>query len=396
MNQFINTKTGMKRLQFGTSKCVKMHVGKTCNPTLCRDLFVGGWKEEVITDPVTGKCSKSESFEGPVKMGVKEEQMYLGDLISANGKHASNVQLRKNKGLGAINSIMQILKSTYFGKFYFEVALVLRESLFLSSLLLNSEAWVNLTDQDIRKLEQSDEILLSRILDCETNTSNTFKYLELGIYPLRYEIIKRKTLFLQYILQQDQKSMLYQIFDATCQNPVKNDFVQTCKKYLDILKIDLSFEDIKNLSKWKFKKLVKEKTREAAFEFLIKEQNKPGRNGKVPKISCIKYEKLELQEYLHEENKNTKISQFIFKARCKTLEIKTHKKWKFEDKICTGCKLREETGDEVLSCEGFGETLLENQPKYEWFYSNEVQKMIDCAKVMIQKLKKREKLIENG
>ena len=98
-----------------------------------------------------------------------------------------------------------------------------------------------------------------------------------------------------------------------------------------------------------------------------KEKSKPGRNGKFPKISCIKYEKLELQEYLHEENKNTKISQFIFKARCKTLEIKTHKKWKFEDKICTGCKLREETGDEVLSCEGFGETLLENQPKYEWF-----------------------------
>ena len=198
--------------------------------SICRDLFVGGWKEEVITDPVTGKCSKSESFEGPVKMGVKEEQMYLGDLISANGKHASNVQLRKNKGLGAINSIMQILKSTYFGRFYFEVALVLRESLFLSSLLLNSEAWVNLTDQDIRKLEQSDEILLSRILDCETNTSNTFKYLELGIYPLRYEIIKRKTLFLQYILQQDKKSMLYQIFDATCKNPVKNDSYRHAKR----------------------------------------------------------------------------------------------------------------------------------------------------------------------
>ena len=29
MNKFINTKTAMKKLQFGTSKCVKMHVGKT-------------------------------------------------------------------------------------------------------------------------------------------------------------------------------------------------------------------------------------------------------------------------------------------------------------------------------------------------------------------------------
>ena len=42
MNTFINSKTGMKRLQFGTSKCIKLHIGKSCNDKLCRDLFVGG------------------------------------------------------------------------------------------------------------------------------------------------------------------------------------------------------------------------------------------------------------------------------------------------------------------------------------------------------------------
>ena len=105
--------------------------------------------------------------------------MYLGDLLSSNGKHAKNISHRKGKGLGVINDIIQILQSTYFGKYYFEVALVLRESLLLSSLLLNSEAWVNLTDQDVRKLEQTDEILLSRILGCDANTSDIFKYLDL-------------------------------------------------------------------------------------------------------------------------------------------------------------------------------------------------------------------------
>ena len=42
MNQFINTKTALKRLQFGTTKCVKLHVGRSCNKTLCRDLCVDG------------------------------------------------------------------------------------------------------------------------------------------------------------------------------------------------------------------------------------------------------------------------------------------------------------------------------------------------------------------
>ena len=180
MNQFINTKTGMKKLQFGTAKCVKLHVGKTHDENFCKDLFVDGWKVDVSTDAITGKCVQTENFVGPEQMGEKYEQMYLGDIISADGSHNKNVQARRNKGLGIINNIMHILQSMFFGKFYFEVALVLRSSLLLSSLLLNSEAWVNLSDQNIRGLEQTDEILLSRILDSAANTSNIFKYLELG------------------------------------------------------------------------------------------------------------------------------------------------------------------------------------------------------------------------
>ena len=79
---------------------------------------------------------------------------------------------------------MQILYSNIFGKYFFKVAVVLRSSLLLSYLLLNSEAWVNLTDQDVRRLEQSNEMLLSRILDAEANTSHPFKYLELGVYHI--------------------------------------------------------------------------------------------------------------------------------------------------------------------------------------------------------------------
>ena len=96
----------------------------------------------------------------------------------------------------------------------------------MSSLLLNCEAWVNLSDQDIRSFEQSDEILLSKILDSAANTSNAFKYLELGIYPVRFEIMKRKLLYLHYLLQQDKRSMISQVLKATRDNPIKNDFVQ--------------------------------------------------------------------------------------------------------------------------------------------------------------------------
>ena len=274
MNQFINNKTAEKRLQFGTGKCIKLHVGRSQNETICRETVVDSWKVEVETDEETGVCTQSEYYGGPEVMKVKQEQVYLGDVISTDGKHTKNVMARKNKGLGVITQIMQILDSVVYGKYFFEVAIVLRSSMLLSSLLLNSEAWVNLSEKDIRALERTDEMLLSKILGSETNTSNTFKYLELGIYPIRFEIMKRKVTFLQYILKQEKESMVYKVFKATSENPVKNDFVKTCLNYLESLDIKMSFEDIGKMSNSKFKQIVKQKTEEAGFKYLIKEKMK--------------------------------------------------------------------------------------------------------------------------
>ena len=141
----------MKKLQFGTSKCVNLHVGKT----MCGDLYVDGWKLDVVTDTQSGECFRSERFGGQERMGVNEEQLYLGDIISADRRQDKNVLSRKNKSQGIINQIMEILKSVFFEKYYFEVALVLNSSLFLSSILLNSEAWVNLSDKNIRDSEKN-------------------------------------------------------------------------------------------------------------------------------------------------------------------------------------------------------------------------------------------------
>ena len=60
LNQFINVKTASKKLQFGTTKCIKMHIGKSESDALCKDLHVGSWKIDVIDDPVTGKPSNKE------------------------------------------------------------------------------------------------------------------------------------------------------------------------------------------------------------------------------------------------------------------------------------------------------------------------------------------------
>ena len=97
---------------------------------------------------------------------------------------------------------------------------------------------------------------------------------------------------------------------------------------MSALKINLSFEQLGDLSNWSVKKLVKEKTAEAAFNYLIEEK--------------CKQVKSEIQDYLMLGNRNIDVAKLIFKTRSITLNMETQKKWKNKDDICIGCGLNTE------------------------------------------------------
>ena len=79
----------------------------------------------------------------------------------------------------------------------------------------------------------------------------------------------------------------------------------------------MTFEELSKMSKWGVKQLLKLKTHEAAFCYLLREKNKQ------PKISHIQHSALRMQEYLLEGNKNTEMSKLIYKARGMCLDLKT-------------------------------------------------------------------------
>ena len=148
----------------------------------------------------------------------------------------------------------------------------------------------------------------------------------------------------------------------------------------------LSFEEIANLSKFKFNKLWKEKIENAAFTYLKKQQSKQ------EKIKEIIYSKLETQEYLINGDRNPKVAKMIYQARGQILYIKMQKKWKFDDKLCSGCYLEEESGEEILNCKSFGgnsEKLL-----YSMFFSDLLSEQLCVGKAIMDKLKVRKKIRE--
>ena len=108
MNSFINTKTNIKKLQFGESKCHKIHVGS--DKTVCPTLYVDKWKVEPIEEIEANKPSVEDVEDGSHMIEETGEEKYLGDIISKDGKNDKNITSRVKKDLGSLNKYFPSLR----------------------------------------------------------------------------------------------------------------------------------------------------------------------------------------------------------------------------------------------------------------------------------------------
>ena len=173
VNVAINAKIEAKKLELNSKKCHQIHIGKT-----------------------NKRCPELKTHDD-VMMKSKDDK-YVGDILSEDGKINKTIKSRAMKGMGIISTIMNILKEVNLGNFHFETGLLLRESLFLSSMLVNSETWVNIAKEEIEIMESLDRILMRRILEILTSTPKPSLYLELGVIPIGYIIKSRRLLFFQF------------------------------------------------------------------------------------------------------------------------------------------------------------------------------------------------------
>ena len=199
-----------------------------------------------------------------------------------------NIAVRKGKGYGIVERIIDMLQEISFGHSYFEVANLLRHSLFLSSILLNSEVWYGLTLSDIEQLEVVDQFLLRRILEAPSSTPKVSLYLEMGCLPIRFIIKSRRIMFLHYILNQKQDSLIFKFFQAQLENPVKGDWSEQVKSDISEIDLKLTMEEISILSKEAFRTKLKKAINAAAFKWLMKEKDNKS------KLKDLYYEKLEM------------------------------------------------------------------------------------------------------
>ena len=392
VNAFINTKSNMKKLQFGTAKCHKMHVGNKRIEEICPDLYVDGWRLKEVSDIQTGESDIFDEYEGMQQMDKVDEEKYLGDILSADGKNVKNITARCNKSIGTRNQIMGILQEVFYGKYYFQVAKVLRNSLFLSSLLTNCEAWYNVSKVETEMLEEVDEMLLRNILECPRSTPTEMLYLELNCLPVRFILIKRRLHFLYYILNQDRSSLIFTFYQAQMRNSSKGDWTTTVQEDLEILGIEKEIEQLGSMSENGFSKLISGQIEKEALKYLNREKSVHS------KVKHIIHTKMEMMDYLCPNILTIDEMKLLFQARARMWELKCNYRGKYlnTDTLCPVCVSEQDTQAHLLECSELSEEneIVRGSVKYENLFSECLSEKVDVLRIMKDRFKRRKVILK--
>ena len=184
--------------------------------------------------------------------------------------------------------------------------------------------------------------------------------------------------------------MINQVYEELKKDSRKGDFVHLVKQDMKYLHINLSDEEIKKYSKRKWSELINKKTEEKGLEMLMVE------NKKKEKTKHIKFEKLEISEYLR-QNKNTNVSKTIFQIRAGTFDVKAWRKWEYQDNLCVACADFEETFDHFMKCKNY-----KKENKYETNWKEIIQdssknkEKLIIAREAIERRNMRKKLLQVG
>ena len=94
----------------------------------------------------------------------------------------------------------------------------------LNGILYNSEAWHNITNEEVKMLEKVDEYLLRSLVKAHCKVPLEFLYLEAGAIPVRFLISCRRILYFQTILKRPENELIRRVLKAQQHDVLPGDF----------------------------------------------------------------------------------------------------------------------------------------------------------------------------
>ena len=362
LNSIVNVKVESKVLRLSHEKSFKNHISKSLN-----------------------RCErKVKAHENTIDDVVSAA--YLGDVINSHGTIDDTITQRKNKSIGIVNQVCGILESVSLGFCYMEIAIILREAMFINGILTNAEVWYNMTEKHLATLESADLSLFRKIFGANRNTAKELFYLETGKIPLRYIISKRRLMFLWTVLNREKDDLVRKVYEVQKIRQTKNDWYIMIEQEKQKYNITVTDDEISLMSKYKFKTLVQKSVENVAFQDLKERASKHSKSTGV--LSCLGGQKMKRQDYLCENNFTKDDIKLLFKLRSRMVDVKSNFRSVYGDLSCRTCDTGlAEDEDHLLKCKSI---QIEDQPqdiKYSDVYGsvNQQRKAVRTFKAVLRK-----------
>ena len=271
----------------------------------------------------------------------------MGDVICENGTLDATIEQRGQRAEGIITQISSILSSIHLGSFHFDIAMVLRDSQFVNSVMTNSEIWHNVKLHHIQSLEKYDLSLLRKILNAHSKTATEAFFLELGKLPLRFVLSKRRLMYLWHIVHRDTDEIIWKIYETQKIKCNKGDWYELLQIERMENNIRQTDEEIASMSRDKFKNIVDSKVTSHAVYYL-NELAEPH-----SKSDFIVDDKFERKSYFTDRRFTKEDVQLLFALRTRMTNCKVNFKKQFGNNLkCRICEDEEseENEDHVLNC----------------------------------------------
>ena len=269
----------------------------------------------------------------------------------------------------------------------YEIAKTLHATIFVNGTLINVETWPNCTEVRLKNFERIEQTFMRNILNAHSKTPIEALYLEMGIIPLRFQLMKRRILYLQKILSRSDNEITKQIVLEQKKRSIDGDFYDQVKNDMVVLKI--TDEQLLE-SKAKINEVARRKMNEAAFTCLI---NKAKTHLKV---NDSLYTNCEGAKYLKHTGFTPDLVRVLFRFRTRTYLVKNNFRNNYRNTniACPLCEVNEDTQEHIFKCyklrRGYSGRL---NCCYEDIFSGDCDTLLKVAAALRELTQIREKLL---
>ena len=269
------------------------------------------------------------------------EYKYLGDHAGDRWDTLYKKRLEKAQGYSVQCQAMSTELS--LGIQIYSIAKLLHQSIFLNGSLTNMETWPNCTTARIELFERIEQTFLRKILQAHSKTPIECLYLELGVIPFRFHLMKRRILYLHSILQRDMDEITRKVVLLQKEKCRKGDYYSQTKT--DMEHLSVSDEDICG-TKHKLEEILKRQTTARAYEYLI--QKATGHS----KVKEDLYQNCDGCSHYDDVRFSSELTNLLFKFRTRTFLVKNNfrNNYRNTDTLCPLCNSAEDTQEHLFHC----------------------------------------------